>query len=351
VSPEVSAQGMAGVREAWNAFVPSPEWQSPAVYGCFRYETVRRYINTMVDAIRATGARQPVAYSTFDASDVDIAQAIGDSRCDAITFGAYPGGLGGINDDRNLLAETGNGALDKRFAGKARLVYEFDSAGMVHQVCMYPAMARRWRNLGAQVACQFQYDTRGLAHFNPDWPIHYLNLWHTPGKIVSFLIGGELFRRMPRGKEYPTPQDDQVFPPAAVSFRRHAALLCADDCYMQAGPTDWRPQPLPASPRHILSVGSCPYFDYDGTGVVELRTDDRRADLWIYPDVVRLRDGLSGTAKEPLTRLEYRQHPFHLHLRGWADAKLERFDNGAWSAVPGRAGQFLATPGRHRLIR
>ena len=47
---------------------------------------------------------------------------------------------------------------------------------------MYPAMARHWRNAGVQVACQFQYDARRLAGMNWDWPQHYLNLWHVPGK-------------------------------------------------------------------------------------------------------------------------------------------------------------------------
>jgi len=92
-------------------------------------------------------------------------------------------------------------------------------------------------------------------------------LWHTPEKIASFLIGGEVFRRLPRGATFDTPPDDQIFPPGAVSFGKNAALLCAEDCYMQARPTDWRPMPLPENPKHILTVGSCPYLEYDGTGV------------------------------------------------------------------------------------
>ncbi len=351
VSAEVSKRGIAGVRAAWDRFLPSSEWQTPAAFACFRYHTLRRYIDTMVDAIRSTGARQPIAYSTFASQDVDIAQAIADSRCDAITLGAYPGGLRRINDDRNLLGEARNGALDARFAGKARLVYEFDAAGMVSQVCMYPAMARRWRNLGVQVACQFQYDARSLAHLNRDWPIHYLNLWHTPGKIVSFLIGGEVFRRITRGATFPTPDDDQVFAPAAVSFGRNVALFCAQDCAMQTGPTDWRPLPIAKNPKRVLSVGTCPHFRYDGTGVVDLRIRGGRADLRIYPDVERLRDGLTGTPAKPLTRLHEREHPFRVRLPGWADAKVERLEGGTWTSVPGKAGDFVARPGTYRWVR
>ncbi len=351
LGPDVSKRGLAGVRSAWQAFLPSDEWQCPAVFACFRYDTLRRYVNTMIDAIRSTGARQPIAYSTFDAAEVEIAQAVADSRCDAVTLGAYPGGLRRINDDRNLLGETRNGTLDARFAGKARLVYEFDAAGMVKQVCMYPAMARRWRNLGVQVACQFQYDARSLAHLNRDWHIHYLNLWHTPGKMVSFLIGGEVFRRLARGATFPTPDDDQVFAPAAVSFRRNAALLCARDCYMQAGPTDWRPLPIPDRPTHVCAVGACPYFEYDGTGVVDLRIRDGRADLRIHPDVERLREGLTGTPDKPLTRLHQRERPFRLRLPGWSDAKVKRLEKGAWQGVNARPGDFPARPGVYRLTK
>ena len=69
--------------------------------------------------------------------------------------------------------------------------------------------------------------------------------------------------------------DDQVFAPAAVSFHRNAAILSTDDCYMQARPTDWQPLTLPKHPRRIVSVGSCPFFDYSGTGLIDLRIDGR----------------------------------------------------------------------------
>ena len=178
-----------------------------------------------------------------------------------------------------------------------------------------------------------------------------MNLWHVPGKTASFLIGGEVFRRLPRGASFPTPPDDQVFPPAAVSFHRNAALLAAEDCYMQARPTDWRPLPLPEQPRHVLSVGSCPYFDYDGSGVVDLRVDGRTATLRIYPDVDRVSEGLRGTVEKPLTRLVSREHPFRLRLAGWTDAKVQRQEGTKWLDEPGRAGEFAAAPGMYRVTK
>jgi hypothetical protein len=200
-----------------------------------------------------------------------------------------------------------------------------------------------------QTACQFQYDARSIAHVNGDWPQHYLNLWHVPGKTASFLIGGEVFRHLPRGASFPTPQDDQVFPPAAVSFQHNAALFASDDCYMQARKTDWQPLELPEHPRKILSVGNCRYFDWDGTGIADLRIEGNIATLRIYPDVERVNEGLRGTVEQPLTRLVSAEHSFHLHLPGWDDAKVKRKDGDAWIEVPNRAGQFTASAGLYEL--
>ena len=246
-------------------FVPSKDWGTPEVFRYWRYDTVRRYINTMVDAIRSTGGNQPIAYSGFHSSQPqsDVEQAIADSRCNAITTWAYRGGLESEPraDTLNVLPNLGNWDLSARYPDKARLVYEFDAPGRATSASVYPALARHWRSAGVQVACQFQYDPTALAHLNWNWPTHYLHLRHTPEKMVSFIIGREVFRRLARGVSFQTPDDDQIFPPAAVSFHRNVSLLCAEDCYMQSQPTDWRPLPLPQNPSWIVSVGTCPYFE------------------------------------------------------------------------------------------
>ncbi len=344
-----------GVRQAWRERVPGAAWRTPQGYAVFRYQTLRQYINTMIEAVRSTGARQPIAYFALPWGDVvsDVFQAIADSRCDAITLGAYPGDLAQDprNDKQNFFKAIGPKSVDARFARKARLCYEFDAPGTLNLVSMYPAIARHWRELGMQVACQFQYDPRAMGHLNWDWPQHYLNLWYTPEKMASFLIGGEVFRRLPRGAKFALGDDDLQFPPAAVSFRRNAAILAADDCYMQARLTDWHPLPLPEHPRRIVSVGSCPFFEYSGTGLVDLRIDAEGARLRIYPDVDRLRNDLRGTEDRPLARLESRSHRFRLRLPGWEHVRAERQSNGAWIDVPNRADGFMATPGEYRLKR
>jgi hypothetical protein len=353
--PEPSMAGLEGVLRAYDAFLPGPEWRNQSTYAEFRRRQVRTYINTMVDAIRATGAKQTIAYFRTWWSDLpDVAQGIGESRCDCITTGAYPGGLPHTpeNEHKNLLSELKDQTVETCFAGKARQVYEFDAPGTVQSTQTYPALARMLRNVGVQTACQFQYDSRRLAAWNPDWPTHYLNLWHTPEKAVSFMIAGETFRRTPRGTKYNAPEDDWVFGNTAVSFGRNAAIFSAPDCYMQARPTDWQPLALPERPRRVVSVGTCPYFQYDGTGVVMLTFDGDTAWLGVYPDVERLKIAMVGTPEEPLTRLQYNPHPFKLKMPGWEKASVaRRQQDQSWTPLEGSAACFTALPGAYRLTR
>jgi hypothetical protein len=350
--PACNLRGLDGARAAWERFAPDPAWRTGEMYAWFRYDTVRRYIDTMVGAMRDTGAKQPVAYfRTWWSNNPDIVRAIADSRAEAITIGNYPGALPAtpVNDAKNLLAETKDWDLEQCLAQKARLVYEFDAAGSLHQISSYPALARQFRGLGVQAANQFQYDARAVAAWNPDWPQHYLNLRHTPERAVSHMIAGELFRRLPRGTRMDLPTDDVVCPPGAFSFAKNAALLCAPDCYMQARPTDWRPMELPENPKKIVSVGSCPYFDYDGTGVVFLEVNSNKAKLTVYADVDRLREDLTGTAEAPLTKLVEREHLFRMKMKGWEKTKAVGTTDRR--AFPVKDQGWLVKPGEYELTR
>jgi len=118
-----------------------------------------------------------------------------------------------------------------------------------------------------------------------------------------------------------------------VSVDRNAALLGADDCCMQARPTDSRPLPLPESPSRIVTVGSCPYFDYDGTGVVDLSLGEKTGHLRILPDVERLQHAPVGKPKTPLTKLYQNPHSIRLSMAGWADVGVECRIGGRWQLL------------------
>jgi hypothetical protein len=315
------------IRKEWNATLPGPEWESNETWDYFQYTQIRRYIETMYQTIRATGAKQPIAFSAW--RNIVSHQAIADSPCEMITTCWYPGGLTQTPqaDARNLLPATSDSTeaswlsrdWSPMLAKKARLVYEFDASDTYRQIDLYPAMARHFRNKGIQVACQFQYDSRSHVAHNQAWPTHYLNAVHTPERFVSFLIAGETFRTLPRGTQLkPTNPDEWIFPPTAVSYSKNAALLCKEQLYMQARPTDWQPLTLPKNPIRIIAVGSTPYFDYTGTGIVDVRIEGDAAEVRLNPDVKRLQfDVLRGTPEKPLTQLEQGKHVFRLKLQGW----------------------------------
>jgi hypothetical protein len=308
------------IRKEWNETLPGPEWESAETWNYFQYTQIRRYIETMYQTIRDTGAKQPIVYSAW-LNHIVSYHAIADSPCEAIAMGLYPGGLSQTPqaDARNLLTRTSDSGWSSVLAKKARLVYEFDASDTLRQIDLYPAMARHFRNKGVQVACQFQYDSRFHAAHNQAWATHYLNAVHTPERFVSFLIAGETFRTLPRGTQLqPVNHDEWIFPPAAVSYSKNAALLCKEQLFMQARPTDWQPLPLPEKPTRIIAVGSTPYFDYDGTGIVDVHIQGDTAEVRLGPDVKRLQsDTLRGTPEKPLTQLEQGKHSFRLKLPGW----------------------------------
>ncbi|MCL2744707.1 MAG: hypothetical protein FWE67_12730 [Planctomycetaceae bacterium] len=315
------------IRQDWNAQLPGQDWEFADTWNAYQYQRVLHYIKAMCQTIRETGAKQPIAYSAWLRHVPAVDAAIADSPCETITFGIYPGGLTQTPqaDKRNLLSATADNDLPELLKDKARLVYEFDASDTLNQIDLYPAIARYFRNMGVQVACQFQYDSLFNAAHNQAWATHYLNVQHTPQRWTSFLIGGETFRTLPRGHQWnPANPDEGIFPNTAVSYSKNAALFCTEDLFMSARPVDWKPLPLPKTPKRIISTGSTPYYDYSGSGIVDVKIQGDTAAVKLYPDVKRLKDNtLRGSVQEPLTKLETGKHIFKMKMPGWENVNAE----------------------------
>lgn len=343
--------------EEWRDALPGPEWENEGAWDFFCYSQVRSYIERMRRLIRSLGARQPVAYHAAAwATPKHIQYAIADSPCEAASFVFYTGlTQTPLADKASQLKKTIHFGIPEILKRKARLVYEFDASDTLHQIDLYPAIARYFRELGVQVACQFQYDSQFTADANQDWPTHYLNFRHTPEKIASFLIGGEVFRTLPRGTRFLLKeQDDElIFPPAAVSWTRNAAIFCNENSWFQARETDWRPLAPPKTPKSILAVGNSPYFDFEGNGLVSWFATENEAYLTVFPSVLRLRDDiLVGSPENPLTKLEASPKTFRMKLTEWQNAGIERQnDAGEWEAYPGTPKNFAPSPGKYRFVK
>lgn len=366
MSPERIRLAHDGIRANFARFLPGPEWQTKLTYEFYTYVHLRDYIDTMVEVIRQTGSKHPVAFFKDwwhgVGSRAYYQVGVADSRADIVTVGQYPGGLPEdtfepVNDGKNVIAGLRNISLEDCFHDRPRAVYEFDAANTLDRVTVYPVMARYFRHLGVQMAHQFQYDPISVGHVNAAWQCHYLNYLYTPRKAASFMIFGEAFKRIPRGEIYAEGNGDHVFGVAAVSHKRNVAILCDDDIYMQTGVTDWSPLPIPAAPSRVVAIGNCPFFDYDGNGIVDLRIDGKMATLRVNPDVVVLRKLLGEKSwhgaplDDPLRRLEMNERNFRMKMPVWRGARVERVGDDTRTVVHGAEGNVILEPGTYRLLR
>lgn len=193
-------------------------------YNQYQRERVQSYIGTMYNTIRVTGAIQPVVYSVFGgSSDDDMSQihnilpVIAESPIEAVCMAQYWPNLGETeNDNMNMLGSMAPRPISTQIDSKARLTYEFDAVGTHLSCSAYPAIARRYRMMGSQIACQFQYDTSVTADMNQDWYFHYLNYYYTPAKAASLAAAIRCFNLLPREQNYSIPNDNQVWTDTGV---------------------------------------------------------------------------------------------------------------------------------------
>jgi len=353
-APEVVSHDKRVLRDLWAAWLRENDLtESEPNYHIFRYVLMRRYIARMESAIRSTGARQPIAVSSFGANDADIAEAIGDSSCDAITLSTYPGGWAQVNDGTNLLPTLPTMSLNAAYADKARIAYEFDAPATNTSCYLYPAIAAWLRSGEVQLACQFQYDSFYDARWNVDWAPHWLNLWYTPGKAVSFRAAGAGFASLPRGVSYKSPGDHLVVGPLATSFAHNTSIYADADLVCHSRQLHgWIPLKLPSAPIEVMGVGSSPYAEYSGTGSYTLRRRSRNImDLTIRPDVELVGNSLAGSFQCPVANLLYHKQWFRLLVPGWQHATYYRWTNSRWRALPRCGTGVLLEPGVYCIVR
>ena len=348
-------------------------------YHEFRSDYVKRYINTMQQVIRSTGARQPVAWNlnwpNMIKGHEDVFQAVADSAVDVVSFCLYPGqsdvpdpywkhprDLSGKNYLPFLRAnwqhhEQLRWLLDQRFAGKAKAVYEFETF-FNQGSYLYPAMARLFRALGAQIANMWTYSLTPTAERIGG--SHHLNLYCTPQKAVSFMIAGHVFTQTPRLAPYDFAGDDKlVFGDCAVSFQHNLSLCASADTLMHSHTLgDWQPLPMPPSVKRIIGCGNSPLVSYDGTGIYFIQISGDVLDLRINPDAKFIRPSWENPRGNPHERTceldSATMHRMELHLPGWRDnLRLVCLDGdratGTANHVSG--GSFEIRPGHYQITR
>ncbi|MBF9221146.1 cellulase family glycosylhydrolase [Hymenobacter ruricola] len=286
-----------------------------------RYHQPEREVTSFADrmaaAIRATGCRKPVFYNVSE--NPDVYQAVLNAKVDGLTFQWYPQGLVANHALRgNFLPYVDQYPIpyrtDPRFARKARMVYEFESADIIQPV-MYPFMARSFREAGFQWATQFAYDPLPIAYANTEYQTHYLNLAYTPAKAISLLIAGKVFRTVKRGQQFARYPQDSVFGAFHVSYRQQLSEMNTPEEFYYTANTSTTPRQA-ARLRHVAGVGSSKVVRYGGLGAYFL--DQLAPGVWrleVLPDAVPIRDPFEkASLSKPVTQISWNEQPLTLAL-------------------------------------
>ena len=349
---------------------------SRTTYAAFRYDYVRAYLNRMHGAIRSAGCTKPVGWNlnwpNMIRGHEDVFQAVADSKMEIVAFCFYPGQHHVVREywryPKNL---SGNNylpfirenyaeytrlrwLLGKRFASKAKMVYEFETF-FNDRTYLYPAMARVFRALGAQMACMWTYTLAPSSEYITG--SHLLNLEATPAKAVSFVIAERLFRDTPRYTPYVTNTDDDLaFGNCAVSFSRDLSIFCTEDTYLQTRAHDWDALLLPKNPQQIAGCGDSPFVRYAGSGAYFVDVAENAITIEIMPDITRTREHWQSRAPKPYPKVclldRDTAHPFSLALPGWqGKTTVSRLGQDGRQQIPANGLSFEAKPGTYRIER
>ena len=263
------------------------------------------YINTLTDALRASGTVKPIYYSSW----MGRTAAAGASRVDGVTCSYYPTGLVNgreLEGPQLRLVRASSLRPDEHIARKSRMVYEFDAADMCGSY-MYPALAKLFRFEGNQVASQFQYDPMALADANRNWQTHHLNLVYTPNQALSLAIAAEVFAYVPRAAPFEPAEEEMRFPPFRVSTTENLSEMVSDSRYLHSNTTR-TPPPNPAALERVWGCGSSPVVTYNGTGAYFFdRVSEGVWRLQLYPDVFTVADPFTGSKETKIVALPTRR--------------------------------------------
>ncbi len=318
-------------------------------------EAVREYLDTMVEAMRATGLEKPIFYNmshNFDVTDVFLTSDIQGG-----TFQWYPTGLmAGFDQKGNFLPNVDSYPIlfsdDPRFQKMGKMVYEFSPSDVTDNY-LYPAMTRSFREAGMQFITQFSYDAMALADVNSEYNQHHLNLAHTPSKGISFMVASEVARRVPLEADYGTYPETAEFEDFRISYEHNLAEMVNDEAFYYSNDTDSRPD-RPQDLQHLAGVGSSPLVEYEGTGAYFL--DKLETGVWrleVMPDAMMIHDPFdTPSLSKKNTRIIWNQWPMKISLpdlgSGFSFRSINR-DNNRRGAADEQT--MTVSPGVYILTR
>jgi hypothetical protein len=318
-------------------------------------QAVTNYINRLAAAVKSTGWSKPLYYNI--SQNPFYASAVAKANVDGFSFQWYPTGLVANQEVKgNFLPNVDHYTIPydtiPEYHNKSRMVYEFDAADVL-QSCMYPAIARSFREAGFQWATQFAYDPMALAYANTEYQTHYLNIAFTPSKAISLMIAAEVFRSIPRLKSYGNYPQDSVFDAFRVSYRNNLSEMNTDQKFYYSNTTQTKP--FNASKLSaIAGVGSSPVVRYRGSGAYFL--DKIAEGVWrleVMPDAIHIRDPFEkASPKKEVTRIQWQQNTMQIVLPGLGTGfSIQAKNEGNDYTGVASADSFEVWPGTYLLTK
>ena len=347
-------------------------------YPEYRKQAVLNYLNEMHGVIRDAGAKQPIAWSCnwhrMITRFEDVFEAIAESRVEVVTFCNYPGqdkckapylenpvDLTRVDFSDWFAACYHNRdwygwMLEERFRDKARIAYEFETF-YNQSAYLYPAQAKLFRSLGAQMACMWHYLMPDYAQYVNG--SHMLHLKCTPRKAASFAVAGALFNSQPLYEPYPKNSTvEDVSDNYMFSYEKDLSIFSGGEKYFYSNAVTGREQPGPGpGVREIMGWSDSPLVKYDGTGVYTVSVSEHQVSITIEPDYKWVkepwqRDLYTGI----VTELDHHaEHEFELKLGGWEAGHCEvfRMEDGYKVKQPLHPDKlkFSVRPGKYMISK
>jgi len=278
---------------------------------------VTNYINRLRDAVRSVGWTKPIFYNISQSPF--YADAVAKANIDGVSFQWYPTGLVANQEVKgNFLPNVDHYTIPydtiPEYRTKSRMVYEFDAADVL-QSCLYPAIARSFKEAGFQWVTQFAYDPTALAYANTEYQTHYLNLAYTPSKAISILIASRVFHKLPRLKSYGSYPADSSFDVFRVSYKESLSEMNSEQEFYYSNSTNSKPASVNKL-LHVAGVGSSVIVRYSGSGAYFLdKIADRIWRLEVMPDAIHIRDPFErASPRKEVTRIEWRANSMQINL-------------------------------------
>jgi hypothetical protein len=319
-------------------------------------QKVTEYINRMVAAVKSSGWNKPIIYNISESPS--YADAVAKANIDGVSFQWYPTGLVANHMLKgNYLPHVDRynipfGDTIPQFAGKTRMVYEFD-AGDVLQSNMYPAIARSFRSAGFQWVTQFAYDPMATAYANTEYQTHYLNLAYTPSKAISLMIASKVFHKLPRLKNYGHYPADTLFDVFRVSYKESLSEMNSEQEFYYSNSTSTKPIRI-SWLQHIAGVGSSPVVQYKGYGAYFIdKVEDGIWRLEVFPDAILIRDPFEkASPKKEVTRIQWQTQTMEIRLPDLGEEfSIVGLNNGNDFHAKAEKDQFSIKPGTYLVIK